>query len=73
MLVLAEAELIFFTEVTIGLFWICAVNIADNRDAIVITELCSESRPFLLLTSPLRKQGVHKKQRRDTDGTADPD
>ena len=56
------------------MFWICAENSVDNMGMfpLLLSSAYTKSRPFLLLTPPARRLGVHKKLGGDTAGTADP-
>jgi len=56
------------------MFWICAENSVDNIGMflLLLSRAYTESRPFLLLTPPARRLGVHKKLGGDTARTADP-
>lgn len=57
-----------------GLCSVClAEKSVDNTGIflLLLGRACTEPSPFLLLTSPVRRLGVHKELRVDTAGTGD--
>ena len=53
-----------------AMFWICAENSVDNteRFLLLLSRVYAETRPFLFLTPPASRLGVHKKSGGDTAG-----
>lgn len=54
-----------------AMFWVCARNSADNRDAIAMAKNCSQ-RAKAFAAAHITPEEAGGAQKGDTDGTADP-